>query len=76
LQASAKLQSRGIESCPTSVALIVDHQVINNVLKDLQCIEIALLFNRMKVPLLVHEFTARKEEDKLTLYIPNAISVL
>ena len=68
LRAKAKLQSRGIESCSTSVALIVDHQVINNVLKDLQCRERGLLFKRMKVPLLVHE-----KEDMLTLCSPNPI---
>lgn len=43
LQAEAKLQSRRTESCPTSLALIVDHHVINNVLKDLQCRERELI---------------------------------
>lgn len=33
----AKPQSVLIESCPNSVSLILDLQVINNVLKDLQC---------------------------------------
>lgn len=42
-QAKAKLQSTRTESCPTSLALIVDHRVINNVLKDLQCRERELL---------------------------------
>lgn len=41
--AHAKLQSPRTESCPTSLALIVDHRVINNVLKDLQCSERELL---------------------------------
>lgn len=39
----AKLQSTRTESCPTPLALIVDHHVINNVLKDLQCRESELL---------------------------------
>lgn len=43
LQADAELQSTRTESCPTSLALIVDHHVINNVLKDLQCRERELL---------------------------------
>ncbi len=43
LQAEAKLQSTRTESCRTSLALIVDHHVINNVLKDLQCRERELL---------------------------------
>lgn len=40
---AAKLQSTRTESCPTSRALIVDHRVINNVLKDFRCTERELL---------------------------------
>lgn len=43
LQANTKLQSTRTESCAPSLALIVDHHVINNVLKDLQCRERELL---------------------------------
>jgi len=43
LQAEAILQSQRTESCPTPLALIVGHRVINNVLKDLQCKERELL---------------------------------
>lgn len=44
------------KSCPTSLALIVDHRVINNVLKDLQCRERKrAALRRMEVPLLVRE---------------------
>lgn len=42
-RANAKLQSPRTESCPTSLALIVDHRVINNVLKDSECSERELL---------------------------------
>lgn len=71
LQANAILQSTRTESCPTPLALIVDHHVINNVLKDLQCRERELL---SEVPLLVHE--KRREKNVLTLCSPVPISVI
>lgn len=43
LEAKAKLQSTSTEFFSTSVALIVDHHVINNVFKGLQCTERELL---------------------------------
>lgn len=43
LRTKAILQSTRTESCSTPRSLIVDHHVINNVLKDLQCRERELL---------------------------------
>lgn len=64
-RALTKLQSLSTESCPTSLALIVDHRVINNVLKDLQCSERKLLSEE-------RSFTPTLK--KLTLCSPDSIS--
>ena len=62
-KAEARLQSTRTESRPTSLALIVDHRVINNVLKDLKPCERDLLFREMEVPLLVHGRLGKKHTN-------------